>query len=212
MDDPLTPLESYLLQHAVPEGALLQPGLVANNKDFPGHIFDWFPTPLPDAAEDEKVIVFESPPKKESLSTPAHPQATSSTTPAPPVPPRSTCPQKTPISLVPPVANSPGVSPSPCNFLHMHALGTVLSLPVSPPSPLAGCRAPPLWSSFSPVKPLGLYRRPTGTTPITPSQCATPALQSASLSCGLQDMASSIQDLHKALLTPGSSVGLHGSE
>ncbi|PBK92333.1 hypothetical protein ARMGADRAFT_1081118 [Armillaria gallica] len=212
MDDPLTPLESYLLQHAVPEGALLQPGLVANNEDFPGHVFDWFLTPLPDAAEDKEVIVFKSPPEKESLSTPAHPQATSSTTPAPPVPPRSTHPQKTPISLVPPVANSPGVSPSPPNFPCVHALGTVLSSPVSPPSPLASRWAPPLWSSFSPGKPFSLYRHPTGTTPVTPSQRATPAAQSASLSCSLQDMASSIQDLCQALLTPGSGVGLCSSD
>ncbi|PBK90642.1 hypothetical protein ARMGADRAFT_1082371 [Armillaria gallica] len=40
MDDPPTPLDSYLLQCAIPEGALLQPGLVANNKDFPSHIFN----------------------------------------------------------------------------------------------------------------------------------------------------------------------------
>lgn len=211
MDDPPVPLESYLLQRAVPEGARLRPGLVANNEDFPGHVFDRFPTPLPDAAEDEEVLVFESPQKKESLSTPARPQAASSVTPAPPVPPRSTRPQRTPISLVPPVANSPGVSPSPRNFPRVHSLGTVLSSPVSPPSPLAGRRAPPLWSSFSPVKPLGLYRRPAGTTPVTPSQRATPASQSASLSRGLQDMASSIQDLRQALLTPGSGVGLRGS-
>ncbi|PBK94911.1 hypothetical protein ARMGADRAFT_1078783 [Armillaria gallica] len=212
MDDPLTPLESYLLQCAIPEGALLRPGLIANNKDFPGHVFDQFPTLLPDAAEDEEVIVFESPPKNEPLITPARPQATSSTTPALPVPPRSMHPPKTLISLVPPVVNSPGVSPSPRHFLHVHALGTVLSSPVSPPSPLASHRAPPLWSSFSPVKPLGLYRRPTGTTPVTPSQRATLAAQSASLSRGLQDMASSIQDLRQAMLTPGSGVGLHSSD
>ncbi|PBK79663.1 hypothetical protein ARMGADRAFT_1092928 [Armillaria gallica] len=212
MDDPPTPLESYLLQCAVPEGALLWPGLIANNEDFPGYVFDRFPTPLPDAAEDEEVIVFESPPKKEPLSTPTRPQATSSITPALPVPPRSTRPPKTPISLVPPVVNSPGVSPSPCHFPHVHALGTVLSSPVLPPSPLASRRAPPLWSSFSPVKPLGLYRRPIGTTPVTSSQRAMPAVQSASLSRGLQDMASSIQDLRQALLTPGSGVGLRGSD
>ncbi|PBK98299.1 hypothetical protein ARMGADRAFT_1075163 [Armillaria gallica] len=212
MDDPPTPLESYLLQRAVPEGALLRPGLIANNEDFPGHVFDWFPTLLPDTAEDEEVIVFESPPKKEPLSTPARPQATSSITPAPPVPPRSTCPPKTPISLVPPIANSPGVSPSPRHFPCVHALGTVLSSPVSPPSPLASRQAPPLWSLFSPVKPLSLYRHPTGTTPVTSPQCATPAVQSASLSRGLQDMASSIQDLRQALLTPGSDVGLRGSD
>ncbi|PBK82080.1 hypothetical protein ARMGADRAFT_1038859 [Armillaria gallica] len=212
MDDLPTPLESYLLQCTVPEGALLRPGLVANNKDFPGHVFDCFPTLLPDAADEEEVIIFKSPPKKESLSTPAHPQATSSTTPALPVPPWSTYPQKTPISLVPPIVNLPGVSPSLCNFLCMHTLGTVLSSPVSPPSLLAGHQAPPLWSSFSPVKPLGLYHRPTGTTPITPSQHAMLALQSTSLSHSLQDMASSIQDLCQALLTPGSGVGLHSSD
>ncbi|PBK99299.1 hypothetical protein ARMGADRAFT_1074178 [Armillaria gallica] len=212
MDDPPTPLESYLLQRAIPEGALLWPGLISNNEDFPGHIFDQFPTPLPDAAEDKEVIVFESPPKKESLSTPTRPQATLSTTPALPVPPRSTHPPKTPISLVPPVVNLPGVSPSPCHFPCMHTLGTILSSLVSPPSLLASCQAPPLWSLFSPVKPLGLYRRPTGMTPVTPSQRATPAAQSASLSHGLQDMASSIQDLCQALLTPGSGVGLCGSD
>ncbi|PBK95932.1 hypothetical protein ARMGADRAFT_1028180 [Armillaria gallica] len=172
MDDPLTPLESYLLQHTVPEGALLWPGLITNNDDFPGHVFDRFPTLLPDAAEDKEVIVFKSPPKKEPLSTPTHSQATSSTTPALPVPPRSTHSQKTPISLVPPVANLPGVSPSPHHFLRVHTLGTVLSSPVSPPSPLASRQAPPLWSLFSPVKPLGLYCRPTGTTPVTPSHSA----------------------------------------
>ncbi|PBK97948.1 hypothetical protein ARMGADRAFT_1027331 [Armillaria gallica] len=212
MDDPLTPLESYLLQHAIPEGALLRLGLVANNKDFPGHVFDRFPTPLPDTAEDEEVIVFESPPKKESFSTPTRSQATSSTTPALPVPPRSMHSQKTPISLVPPVANLPGVSPSPCHFLHVHALGMVLSLPVSPPSLLASCWAPLLWSSFSPIKPLGLYCCPTGMTPVTLSQRAMPAAQSTSLSCGLQNIASSIQDLCQALLNPGSGVGLHGSD
>ncbi|PBK84297.1 hypothetical protein ARMGADRAFT_1088537 [Armillaria gallica] len=208
----MTPFKSYLLQRAVPEGALLWPGLVTNNEDFPGHVFDWFSTPLPDAAEDKEVIAFKSPPKKESLSTLAHPQATSSTTPAPPVPPRSTHPQKTPISLVPPVANSPGVSSSLCNFPCMHTLGTILSSPVSPPSLLANHQAPPLWSSFSPVKPLGLYHRPTGMTPATPSQHAMLASQSASLSHSHQDMASSIQDLHQALLTPGSSVGLCSSD
>ncbi len=87
MDDPATPIESYLLQHAIPEGTPLCPGLVVNNEDFPGYIFDWFPTLLPSAAEDEEVIVFESP-RKESPSTPACPQASSSTTPAPPLPPR----------------------------------------------------------------------------------------------------------------------------
>ncbi|PBK87893.1 hypothetical protein ARMGADRAFT_1085228 [Armillaria gallica] len=92
MDDPLTPLESYLLQRTIPEGALLQPGLVTNNEDFPGHVFDHFPTPLPDAAEDKEVIVFESPPKKESLSTPACSQATLSATLAPPVPPQISVP------------------------------------------------------------------------------------------------------------------------
>ncbi len=47
--------------------------------------------------------------------------------------------------------------------------------------------------------------------PATPSQRATMAAQSASLSRGLQDMASSIQDLRQALLTPGSGVGLRTS-
>ncbi|PBL04602.1 hypothetical protein ARMGADRAFT_1071039 [Armillaria gallica] len=210
MNDPLTPLESYLLQCAVPEGALLRPGLVTNNEDFPGHVFNRFPTPLPDTAEDKEVIVFKSPPKKKSLSTPVHPQVTLSATPALPVPPpRSTHPQRTPISLVPPVANLTGVSPSPCNFARIHSLGTVFSSPVSPPSLLSDCQAPPLWSSFSPIKPLSVYRHPTGMTPITPSQHATLALQSISLSCSLQDMASSIQDLRQVLLTPGSGVGLH---
>ncbi len=64
MDDPPVPMESYLLQRAVPEGATLWPGLVANNEDFPGYVFDQFPTPLPDAAEDEEVIIFESPGKE----------------------------------------------------------------------------------------------------------------------------------------------------
>ncbi|PBK97945.1 hypothetical protein ARMGADRAFT_1076387 [Armillaria gallica] len=73
MNDPLTSLESYLLQCTITEGALLQPGLVTNNEDFPGHVFDWFPTPLPDAAEDKEVIIFKSPPKKESFSAPACP-------------------------------------------------------------------------------------------------------------------------------------------
>ncbi len=195
MDDLATPMESYLLQCAVPKGATLQPGLVANNEDFPGYVFDRFPTLLPGAAEDEEVIIFESP-GKESSSTPAHPLASSSAT---------------PVSLVPPVANLPEISPIPCNYPDIHALGHVLSSPVSPLSLLTNHQAPPLWNSFSPVKPLGLYHRPTGTAPSTPSQHVTMASQSASLSCGLQDMASSIQDLCQVLLTPGSGVGLHTS-
>ncbi|PBK85150.1 hypothetical protein ARMGADRAFT_1036633 [Armillaria gallica] len=126
-DNPATSMESYLLQHTIPTGALLWPGLVANNKDFPGYMFDHFPMPLPGAADNEEILIFESP-KIDSLSTSAHPQASLSTTPALLLPPQSTCPQKTPVSLVPPI--------------------------------------------------------------------------SASLSCGLQDMASSIQDLYQALLTP----------
>ncbi len=204
MDDLATPMESYLLQCAIPEGATLWPGLVANNKDFPGYVFDRFPTPLPGAAEDEEVIVFESP-GKESPSTPARPSASS---PALPLPPQSTRPQRTLVSLVPPVVSSPEISPIPCNYPHIHALGHVLSSPVSLPSSLANRRAPPLWNSFSPIKPLGLYHRPMSMAPATPSPCATMAAQSASLSHGLQDMASSIQDLHQALLTPGSGVGL----
>ncbi len=210
MDNPAIPMESYLLQCAIPEGATLWPGLVANNEDFPGYIFDRFPTLLPGAVEDEEVIVFESP-GKESSSTPAHPQASSLTTPAPPLPPRSTCSQRTPVSLVPPVVNSPGISPIPRNYPRVHALGHILSSPVLPPSPLANCQAPLLWNPFSPVKPLGLYRRPTSTASATPSQHATTAAQSASLSHGLQDMASSIQDLCQALLTPSSGVGLRTS-
>ncbi|PBL01514.1 hypothetical protein ARMGADRAFT_1073797 [Armillaria gallica] len=166
---------------------------------------------LPDAVEDEEVVVFKSPPKKESLSIPAHPQASSSATPTLSVPPQSMCPSRTPVSLVPLIANLPGVSPSPCNHLWIHTLGTILSSLVSPPSLLANCQGPPLWTSFSPVKPLGLYHCPMGMTPVTPSHCITPALQSASLSHGLQDMARSIQDLCQALLTAGSSVGLHVS-
>ncbi len=147
MDNPTVPMESYLLQHTIPEGAILRPGLVANNEDFPGYIFDQFPTPLPGASEDKEVIIFESP-GKESPSTPARPSASS---PAPLLPPWSTRPQRTPASLVPPVANSPEISPIPRNYPRVHALGRVLSSHVSPPSPLANRRAPPLWNSFSPV-------------------------------------------------------------
>ncbi|PBK63271.1 hypothetical protein ARMSODRAFT_979951, partial [Armillaria solidipes] len=166
MDEPPTILESYLLQRAIFSGTRLRPGVIANNTDFPGHVFDRFPTPLPDTEEEEEVIVFSDPPaKKAPPTTPARSVALSSTA-APLIPPRSTRPPRTPMSLVPPVAPSPGVSPSPWNHPRVHTLATVLSQPNSPPSPLANRRAPPLWSSFAPVRPLGLFRRPpTGATP-----------------------------------------------
>ncbi|PBK94563.1 hypothetical protein ARMGADRAFT_1028978 [Armillaria gallica] len=188
-----------------------EPGLVANNEDFPGYVFNCFPMPLPGATDNEEILVFESP-KKESPSTPACPQASSSSTPALLLPPQSTCPQQTPMSLVPPVANSLGVLPTLRNHPHVHALGAVLSSPASLPSPLANRWVPPLWNSFSAVKPLGLYHGPTDMAPATPSQRTTMASQSASLSCGLQDMASFIQDLRQVLLTPGSGMGLCTSE
>ncbi|PBK86472.1 hypothetical protein ARMGADRAFT_1035638 [Armillaria gallica] len=48
-----------------------------------------------------------------------------------------------------------------------------------------------------------------GMTPAIPLQHSSSAAQSTSLSRGLQEMASSIQDLHQALLTLGSSTGFH---
>ncbi len=47
IDDLLTPMESYLLQCTIPTGALLWPGLVTNNEDFPGYMSNHFPMPLP---------------------------------------------------------------------------------------------------------------------------------------------------------------------
>ncbi|SJK98950.1 uncharacterized protein ARMOST_02228 [Armillaria ostoyae] len=136
MDEPPIVLESYLLQRAIFSGTRLHPGALANNTNFPGHIFDRFPTPLPDSEEAEEVIIFSDPPaKKAPPVTPTRSTASSSTL-APPVPPRSTRPQWTPMSLIPPLLNSSGVSPSPRNHPRVHALATVLSQPTSPPSPL----------------------------------------------------------------------------
>ncbi|PBK59498.1 hypothetical protein ARMSODRAFT_1027349, partial [Armillaria solidipes] len=212
MDEPPIALESYLLQHAIFSGTRLRPGAIANNTDFPGHVFDRFPTPLPDSEEAEEVIVFSDPPaKKEPPATPARPIASSST-PAPPIPPRSTRPQRTPMSLIPPVVNSSGVSPSPRNHPRVHALATVLSQPNSPPSPLANRRAPPLWNSFSPVRPLGLSRRPpSGTTPMTLPMRPAPVTPDQMIRHGFREMAGAFQDLRQTLLSPGASALVSGS-
>ncbi|SJL10256.1 uncharacterized protein ARMOST_13640 [Armillaria ostoyae] len=190
MDEPPIALESYLLQHAIFSGTRLRPGAIANNIDFPGYVFDCFPMPLPDSEEVEEVIVFSDPPaRKEPPATPARPTASSSTS-APLVPPRSTRPQWTPMSLIPPVVTSSGVSPSPCNHPRVHALATVLSQPNSPPSPLANRRAPPLWNSFSPVRPLGLSHRPLpGTTPTTLPMRPAPVTPDQMIRHGFREMA-----------------------
>ncbi|KAK0435985.1 hypothetical protein EV421DRAFT_1908274 [Armillaria borealis] len=113
IDEPLTILEFYLLQHAIFSGTRLCRSIIANNNNFPDHVFDQFPTSLTDGEEEEEVIIFSNPPaKKASPATSAHPVALSSTA-APLIPPRSTHPQQTPMSLIPPVAYLPGVSPSP---------------------------------------------------------------------------------------------------
>ncbi|PBK63417.1 hypothetical protein ARMSODRAFT_980062 [Armillaria solidipes] len=207
MDEPLTILESYLLQHAIFSGTRLCPGIIANNTDFPGHVFDQFPTPLPDAEEEEEVIVFSDPPAKQAPpTTPAHSLASSSTS-ALPIPPRSMRPQWTPMSLVPPIAPSPGVSPSPRNHPHMHALATILSQPNSPPSPLTNRQAPPLWNSFALVRPLGLFcRPPTGATPNPSLMCLPPVTPDQVISYSFQEMAGTVQDLRQALLSPGASA------
>ncbi|PBK64171.1 hypothetical protein ARMSODRAFT_1023341 [Armillaria solidipes] len=169
MDEPPTILESYLLQHAIFSGTRLRPSIIANNTDFPGHVFDRFPTPLPNTEEEEEVIVFSDPPAKEAPpATPARFVASSSTA-TPLVPPRSTCPPWMPMSLLPPVVNSTGASPSPWNHPHVHSLATVLSQPNTPPSPLANRLAPPLWTTFAPVRPLGLYRPPPAGAATNPS-------------------------------------------
>ncbi|SJL19089.1 uncharacterized protein ARMOST_22697 [Armillaria ostoyae] len=190
MDEPLIALESYLLQRAIFSGTRLCPGAIANNTNFPGHVFDHFPMPLPNSEEAEEVIVFSDPPaKKEPPATPARPTASSSTS-APPVPPRSMHPQWTPMSLIPPSVTSSGVSPSPRNHPHVHALATVLSQPNSPPSPLANRRAPPLWNSFSPVRPLGLScHPPSGTTPTTLPMCPALVTPDQMIHHGFQEMA-----------------------
>ncbi|PBK64752.1 hypothetical protein ARMSODRAFT_978979 [Armillaria solidipes] len=197
MDELPTILESYLLQRAIFSGTRLRPGVIANNTDFPGHVFDRFPTPLPDVEEEEEVIVFSDPPaKKTPPAAPVRSVALSSTV-APPIPPRSTRPPRMPMSLIPPVVNSPGVSPSPWNHPHVHSLATVLSQPNTPPSPLASRRAPPLWNSFSPVRPLGLSRRPlSGTTPTTLPMRPAPVTPD--------------QDLRQALLSPGAGALVSG--
>ncbi|KAK0456973.1 hypothetical protein EV421DRAFT_1896189 [Armillaria borealis] len=212
MDEPPIALESYLLQRALFSGTRLRPGAIANNIDFPGHVFDCFPMPLPDSEEAEEVIVFSDPPaKKEPPATPACPTALSSTS-APPVPPRSTRPQWTPMSLIPPSVTSSGVSPSPRNHPRVHALATVLSQPNSPPSPLANRRAPPLWNSFSPVRPLGLSRRPpSGTTPMTLPMRPAPVTPDQMIHHGFREMAGAFQGLRQALLSPGASALVSGS-
>ncbi|SJL10756.1 uncharacterized protein ARMOST_14150 [Armillaria ostoyae] len=212
MDEPPITLESYLLQRTIFSGTRLRPGALANNTNFPGHVFDCFPTPLPDSDEAEEVIIFSDPPaKKAPPATPAHPTASSSTS-APPVPPRSTRPQRTPMSLIPPVVTSSGVSPSPRNHPRVHALVTVLSQPNSPPSPLANRRAPPLWNSFSPVRPLGLScHPPSGTTPTTLPMCPALVTPDQMIHHGFQEMASAFQGLCQALLSPGASALVSGS-
>ncbi|SJL03038.1 uncharacterized protein ARMOST_06383 [Armillaria ostoyae] len=212
MDEPPIALESYLLQRAIFSGTRLRPGALANNTDFPGHVFDRFPTPLPDSEEAEEVIVFSDPPaKKAPPVTPARSTASSSTS-APPVPPRSTRPQRTPMSLIPPSLNSSGVSPSPRNYPCVHALATVLSQPTSPPSLLANRRAPPLWNSFSPVRPLGLSRHPpSGTTPTTLPMRPAPVTPDQMIRHGFREMAGAFQGLRQALLSPGASALVSGS-
>ncbi|SJL15090.1 uncharacterized protein ARMOST_18572 [Armillaria ostoyae] len=207
MDEPPIALESYLLQRAIFSGTRLRPGALANNTDFPGHVFDCFPTPLPNSEEAEEVIVFSDPPaKKAPPVTPARSTASSSTS-APLVPPRSTRPQWTPMSLIPPSLNSSGVSPSPRNYPRVHALATVLSQPTSPPSPLTNRRAPPLWNSFSPVRPLGLsHRPPSGTTPTTLPMCPAPVTPDQMIRHGFREMAGAFQGLRQALLSPGASA------
>ncbi|SJL18908.1 uncharacterized protein ARMOST_22510 [Armillaria ostoyae] len=212
MDEPPIVLESYLLQRAIFSGTRLRPGALANNTDFPGHVFDRFPTPLPDSEEVEEVIIFSNPPaKKAPPVTPARPTASSSTS-TPPVPPRSTRPQQTPMSLIPPSLNSSGVSPSPRNHPRVHALVTVLSQPNSPPSPLTNRRAPPLRNSFSPVRPLGLSRHPlSGTTPTTLPMRSAPVTPDQMIRHGFREMAGAFQDLRQALLSPGASALVSGS-
>ncbi|SJL18611.1 uncharacterized protein ARMOST_22208 [Armillaria ostoyae] len=198
---------------AIFSGTRLHPGVIANNTDFPGHVFDWFPTPLPDAEEEEEVIVFSDPPAKQAPPmTPARSLASSSTS-APPIPPRSMHPQWTPMSLVPPVAPSPVFCHSPLpSTSRVHALVTVLSQPNLPPSPLADRQAPPLWNSFAPVRPLGLYRRPlTGATPNPSPTRPPPVTPDQVISHGFQEMAGTVQDLRQALLSPGTSALVSGS-
>ncbi|PBK60267.1 hypothetical protein ARMSODRAFT_1026660 [Armillaria solidipes] len=108
IDKLLTILESYLLQHAIFSGTRLHPRITANNTDFPSHVFDRFPTLLANVEEEEEVIVFSDPPaKKVSPATPAHPVASSSTA-APLIPPRSTRPPWTPMSLISLIVHSLG--------------------------------------------------------------------------------------------------------
>ncbi|KAK0431513.1 hypothetical protein EV421DRAFT_1911774 [Armillaria borealis] len=204
MDKPPTVLESYLLQHAVFASTRLRPGVIANNNDFPGHVFDRFPTPLPDMEEEEEAKM--APP-----ATPAHSIALSSTA-APPIPPRSMRPPRMPMSLLPPVAPSPGVSPSPRNHPHVHSLATVLSQPNMPPSPLANRQAPPLWTSFAPVRPLGLYRPPPTGAATNPSpMCPPPVTSDQVISHSFREMAGTFQNLRQALLSPGASALVSGS-
>ncbi|KAK0435982.1 hypothetical protein EV421DRAFT_1908267 [Armillaria borealis] len=207
MDEPPTILESYLLQHAVFAGTRLHPGIIANNTDFPDHVFDRFPTPLPDTEEEEEVIIFSDPPAKTAPpATPAR-SIVSSSTAAPPVPPRSMCPPWMPMSLIPLVVNSTGASPSPQNHPHIHSLVTILSQPNTPPSPLANRRAPPLWTSFAPVRPLGLYRPPPTGATTNPSPMHPPPVTSDQvISHGFREMAGAFQDLHQALLSPGATA------
>ncbi|PBK67328.1 hypothetical protein ARMSODRAFT_1020799 [Armillaria solidipes] len=200
MDEPPTILESYLLH------------IIANNTDFPGHVFDQFSTPLTDTEEEEEVIVFSDPSaKKEPPTTPARPLVSSSTS-APLIPPRSTCPQRMPMSLVPPVVPSPGASPSLWNHPHVHALATILSQPNSPPSPLANRQALPLWNLFAPVRPLGLFHHPLmGATPNPSPTCPPPVTPDQVISHGFREMAGAFQDLRQALLSPGASALVSGS-
>ncbi|KAK0429658.1 hypothetical protein EV421DRAFT_1914271 [Armillaria borealis] len=151
------------------------------------------------------------PAKKASPAIPARQVALSSTA-APPVPPRSTHPPWTPMSLISPVAHSLEVSPSPRNHPHIHSLATVLSHPNMPPSPLTSCQAPPIWTSFAPVRPLGLYHPPpTGVTTNLSPPCPPLVTPDQVISCGFREMASAFQGLCQALLSPGASALVSGS-
>ncbi|SJL07107.1 uncharacterized protein ARMOST_10450 [Armillaria ostoyae] len=196
MDEPPTILESYLLQRTIFSGTHLRPGIIANNTDFPGHVLDRFPTPLPDTEEEEEVIVFSDPPAKTAPpTTPARSVASSSTA-APLIPPRSTHPQWTPMSLLPPVVNSPGVSPSPRNHPR----------PARKPSGSATLEFICSGQTFRFVSSSS-YRGDSHPSPTRPP----PATPDQMISHGFREMASAFQDLRQALLSPGASTLVSGS-
>ncbi|PBK70564.1 hypothetical protein ARMSODRAFT_1018096 [Armillaria solidipes] len=207
MDEPPTILESYLLQRTIFSGTRLRPSVIANNTDFPGHVFDRFPTPLPDAEEEEEVIIFSDPPAKKTPPTAPVRSVASSSTIAPPIPPRSTRPPRMPMSLIPLVVNSPGVSPSPRNYPRVHSLATVLSQPNTPPSPLANRRAPPLGNSFALVRPLGLYRL-TGVTPNPSPTRPPPVTPDQVISHSFREMAGAFQDLRHTFAASSAAPNL----